>query len=68
MNPSKQKKNTCLLKKKTQLSNFQEKEEMALKLFEFLEQFIIDAFLIKLPNLRKLDQWVKFYFSGKSDN
>ena len=41
---------------------------MVLKLFGFVEQIIVDTFLIKLPNLRKLDQYVILYFAGKSDN
>ena len=36
---------------------------MALKLFEFQKRIMIDTFLVKLPNLRKLDQ--NFHFTGK---
>ena len=43
---------------------------MALKLFEFAEQFMIDTFLIKTnPILEK--NWINKkinYFAGKSDN
>ena len=35
---------------------------MALKLFEFVEQFMMNTFLSKIPNLRKLDQQAKFLF------
>ena len=49
--------------KNLQLLNFEEKKWMALKLFEFVEQFMMDTFSIKNEtNLRKLDQWAKFYF------
>ena len=40
---------------KTQLSNFEEKK-IALKLIEFLEQFMIDTFLITFTQYGKQDQ------------
>ena len=35
---------------------------MPLKLFEFLKQLMIDTFLIKKTQLRKLDKYGKFLF------
>ena len=39
--------------KKSQLSNLEEKKQMALKLFEFVEQFMMDTFLFKLTQFEK---------------
>ena len=42
---------------------------MALKLFEFVEQFIMNNFLLKLAQFEKTGSIDKiFYFAGKSDN
>ena len=46
MNASKHEEKTLTVLKKSQHSNFKEKK-MTFKLFEFLEQFMIGAFLIK---------------------
>ena len=42
---------TCFLEK-SQLSNFK-KKQMPLKLFEYLEQFIIGTFLVKVTKFEK---------------
>ena len=42
---------------------------MALRLFEFVEQFRVDTFLLKFTQFKKTGSIGKtFYFAGKSDN
>ena len=52
MNASKHKKNTDFVEKISTI-NIQRKNQMPFKLFEFLEQFMIGAFLITLTQLEK---------------
>ena len=47
MNARKLKKNGLVFFKNIQLLNFEEKNKMALNLFEFVEQFMMDIFLLK---------------------
>ena len=53
MNAKKQKKKLTFFLTKLQPSNFKEKKEMALNVFEFLEQFMIDTFLMTLTQIEK---------------
>ena len=53
---------TCFLEK-LQLSNLEEKQFMPLKLFEFLEQFIMKSFLIKLTQFEKTGSICKILIS-----
>ena len=41
---------------------------MALELFEFQEQFIIDTFLIKLTQLGPIGSTCNFFSAGKPEN
>ena len=58
MNASKQKKTELV--KKTQLTNFK-KKQISVKLFEFLEQFMIGNFLITLTQLEKTGSIGKYF-------
>ena len=59
---------TQVNRKKYWTSKFQGKNWMTLKLFQFLEQFMIDTFLIKLTQLEKTGTIGKIYFAGKFYN
>ena len=41
---------------------------MALKLFDFVEQFMMDTFLLKLTQLEKTGSIGNFYCTWKFDN
>ena len=41
---------------------------MALKLFEFVEQLMMDTFMLKLTQFEKTNNRKNFHFAGKSDN
>ena len=58
---------TCFFFQNLQLLNFEEKK-MALKLFEFVEQFMMDTFWLKLTQFEKTGSIGRTYFTGKSDN
>ena len=41
---------------------------MSLKFFEFQEKFMIGVNLKKMPNSRKMNHWVNFFYVGKSEH
>ena len=56
------KKSTLFIFQKSSIFEFQRKDKIALKLFEFIEQFMMESFLVKL----KLTQFAKTGSIGKT--